>query len=37
MELKSILEALLFSSQKPVSAKDLRLVFLNTAAELGDD
>jgi segregation and condensation protein B len=37
MELKSILEALLFSSQKPVSAKDLRQVFAGTADELGDD
>lgn len=37
MELKSILEALLFSSQKPVSAKELRQVFLSTGDLLADD
>lgn len=37
MEPKSILEALLLSSQKPVSAKDLRQVFADTAAELKED
>tara|TARA_Y100001934_G_scaffold212089_1_gene251022 strand:+ start:1478 stop:2353 length:876 start_codon:yes stop_codon:yes gene_type:complete len=37
MELKTILESLLFSSQKPVSAKDLRKVLVNTANELKDD
>jgi len=37
MELKTILEALLFSSQKPVSAKELRQVFLSTGDLLADD
>lgn len=37
MELKSILEALLFSSQKPVSSKELRQVFLSTGDLLADD
>lgn len=37
MELKSILEALLFSSQKPVSAKELRQVFLATGDLLVED
>lgn len=37
MELKTILEALLFSSQKPVSAKELRDVFLGTGDLLADD
>ena len=37
MELKSILEALLFSSQKPVSAKELRQVFVATGDLLTDD
>ena len=37
MELKSIVEALLFSSQKPVSAKELRQVFLTTGDLLAED
>jgi segregation and condensation protein B len=37
MELKAILEALLFSSQKPVNAKDLRQVFLATGDLLAED
>jgi len=37
MELKSILESLLFTSQKPVSAKELRQVFLRTGDALTDD
>lgn len=37
MELKAILESLLFTSQKPVSAKELRQVFLRTGDALTDD
>ncbi len=37
MELKAILESLLFTSQKPVSAKELRQVFLQTGDALTDD
>ena len=37
MELKSIVEALLFSSQKPLSAKELRQVFLTTGDLLAED
>ncbi len=36
MELKSILEAILFSAQKPMSPKELRDI-LNAAAEHGEE
>jgi segregation and condensation protein B len=37
MELKFILESLLFSAQKPLSVKELREVLANAAAAEGDD
>jgi len=37
MELKLILESLLFSTQKPLSSSELRDVFTNAAAEEGSD
>jgi chromosome segregation and condensation protein ScpB len=37
MELKLILEALLFSAQKPLSLKELRDIFAAAVEHAGDD